>query len=57
MSSSSHENPRPGRLIDGLLIATLVAIGVLIYAYLHMPDVERGAATLLNRVADQLNLE
>ena len=57
MSSSSNENPRPGRLVDGLLIATLVAIGVLIYAYLNMPDVERGAATLLSRVADRLNLD
>jgi hypothetical protein len=57
MKEPDERSPRTGRLVDGLLIASLVSIVIIVAAYMNMPQVERAAGSLITKVADRWNLD
>jgi len=40
--------------LDDLLTVSVVAIGLIVAAYVYMPDFERGAKTLLNEIGERV---
>ena len=48
--------PARGRLVDDLLVATVICVALVVCAYIYLPDFERGVQGLVREISNAISM-